>query len=236
MIGNEKRQAFYKSRKWESFTKMLRAERTNAAGFVLCEHCGEPILKNYDCIAHHVIELTEENVDDVSIALNPDNIKFVHFRCHNEIHKRFGYGGGYVRPEQKVFLVYGSPCSGKTTWVDSVAEPTDLILDIDRLWGAVKASACELYEKPDNLKTVIFSMRDNLLDMIRVRRGRWQNAYVIGGYPLQGERERLADTLTARMIFIDTPKEICLERAKLKGSQWSDYVTTWFERYSPPLA
>lgn len=231
---NEKRQAFYKSRQWENLIKLLRIERVSKDGFVICEHCGKPILKAYDCIAHHVIELTEDNVDDAAVALNPENIKLVHFRCHNEIHKRFGYGN-QARIIQQVYLVYGSPCSGKTTWVDSVAESEDIIMDIDRLWSAVRSGSCGLYEKPPELKSNVFSMRDCLLDMIRVRRGKWHNAYVIGGYPLQGERERLADSLNARLVFIDTPKEVCLERAKQKNSDWTDFVENWFERYSPPL-
>jgi hypothetical protein len=231
---NEKRQAFYKSRQWENLIKLLRIERVSKDGFVICEHCGKPILKAYDCIAHHVIELTEDNVDDAAVALNPENIKLVHFRCHNEIHKRFGYGN-QAKIIQQVYLVYGSPCSGKTTWVDSVAESEDIIMDIDRLWSAVRSGSCGLYEKPPELKSNVFSMRDCLLDMIRVRRGKWHNAYVIGGYPLQGERERLADSLNARLVFIDTPKEVCLERAKQKNSDWTDFVENWFERYSPPL-
>lgn len=231
---NEKRQAFYKSRQWENLIKLLRIERVSKDGFVICEHCGKPILKAYDCIAHHVIELTEDNVDDAAVALNPENIKLVHFRCHNEIHKRFGYGN-QARIIQQVYLVYGSPCSGKTTWVDSVAEPEDIIMDIDRLWAAVRSGVCGQHEKPSELKSNVFAMRDCLLDMIRVRRGKWHNAYVIGGYPLQGERERLADSLNARLVFIDTPKEVCLERAKQKNSDWTDFVENWFDRYSPPL-
>ena len=232
---NEKRQAFYKSRQWENFVRLLRSERAAENGAVLCEHCGKPIIKAYDCIAHHIIELTEENVDDVSVSLNPENIKLVHFKCHNQIHRRFGYGKA-ARVIQNVFLVYGSPCSGKTTWVDSVAESCDIIMDIDRIWGAVRSGSCGLYEKPAELKNNVFAVRDCLLDMIRVRRGKWHNAYVIGGYPLQGERERLADSLNAKMIFIDTPKGICLERAKLKNAEWIGFVENWFAKYVPPHA
>lgn len=230
---NEKRQAFYKSRRWESFVRALRSERMTADGMILCEHCGKPIVKAYDCIAHHVIELTEENVENAVIALNPDNIKLVHFKCHNQIHKRFGYGKS-ARVIQQVYLVYGSPCSGKTTWVNSVAESSDIIMDIDRIWGAVRAGTCGSYEKPAELKSNVFAVRDCLLDMIRVRRGRWHNAYVIGGYPLQGERNRLADSLNARLVFVDTPKEVCLERAKLKNLELQGFIEDWFARYSPP--
>lgn len=230
---SEKLQRFYKSKTWEKFIFGLRSERAQADGTIICEHCGKPIVKAYDCIGHHKEELTDGNVDDVMIALNPANVMLVHFRCHNEIHKRFGYAGRLI---QNVYIVYGAPCSGKTSYVKEIAESGDLILDIDRLWGAVRAENCGAYEKPRELKTNIFALRDCILDMIRVRRGRWNNAYIIGGYPLQGERERLADSVGAKqIIFVDTPKAVCLERAKLKSSEWTEYVNNWFDRYTPPI-
>jgi hypothetical protein len=226
-------QAFYKSRKWENLVKQLRIERATADGFIICEHCGKPILKPYDCIAHHKTELSFANVDDVTVSLNPDNIMLVHFKCHNEIHKRFGYNGR--RDIKHVYLVYGAPCSGKTTFVKNTAERTDLILDIDRLFSAVRAECCGEWEKPDEIKSNVFAIRDLLMDMIRTRRGSWSNAYVIGGYALQGERERIADFIGAdRIVFIDTPKNICMARAAEKGDIWKMYIDRWFDLYTPP--
>ncbi len=225
-----KLQQFYKSQKWEKFVELLRIERTDDNGDLICKHCGKPILKAYDCIAHHVIELTEDNVNDANISLNPENIILIHFKCHNEIHKRFGYN---ERLRQNVYIVYGAPCSGKSTYVDSIAESGDIILDIDRLWKSVRAKSCNEWAKPNELKSNVFALRDCMLDMIKVRRGKWHNAYVIGGYPFAAERERLADSLCAKLIFIDCPKELCLERAKLKNDQWIQYVEDWFNKYSP---
>lgn len=232
-MSTPKLQAFYKSHTWEKFVQGLRAERTRADGFLICEHCGQPIVKTYDCIGHHIEELTDDNVDDVTISLNPANVQLVHFKCHNEIHQRFGYGGRLV---QCVYIVYGAPCAGKRSWVHDVAECDDLVLDIDKLWAAVRADKCADREKPNAIKSNVFMLRDQLIDMIRVRRGRWCNAYIIGGYPLQGERERLADNVGAdKIIFIDTAREVCEARAKLISDEMLNYVSDWFDRYTPPL-
>lgn len=228
----DKLQSFYKSRQWENFIKRLRIERADSGGNIICEHCGKPIVKAYDCIGHHIQELTVDNVGDATISLNPDNISLVHFKCHNEIHKRFGYSPTVVK---QVYIVYGAPCSGKTTFVNDVAEKSDIILDIDRLYSAIKAGCCGEYEKPNELLTNVFALRDCMLDMIKVRRGKWHNAYIIGGYPLQGERERLADSVGAiKTIFIDTPKDVCIARAAQKSDEWKTYIDQWFERYTPP--
>lgn len=230
-----KRQKFYRSKAWIELVARLRLERAKDDGSLICEHCGKPILRKYDCIGHHEIELTDDNVDDVNVALNPDNIKLVHFKCHNQIHQRFGFGsghGGYAKKQQEVYIVYGSPCAGKTTWVANVAEADDIILDIDKLWAAIRANCCGPNEKPDALKMNVFGLRDLIIDMIRVRRGKWQRAYIIGGYPLEGERERLADLVGAdKVIYVDTPKETCLERAKFKGDRWIEFVENWWEKY-----
>ena len=48
------REQFYKSKQWESFRKVIIADRSDADGFVHCAHCGKPILHKYDLIVHHV--------------------------------------------------------------------------------------------------------------------------------------------------------------------------------------
>ena len=214
-------QNFYQSYKWRCLVDQLKIERLNADGDLICEHCGKPIVRKYDCIGHHIVELTDDNVNDFSVSLNPDNVKLIHFRCHNEIHQRFG---SFVR---RVYLVYGSPCAGKTTWVSENANRDDLILDIDRLWEAVSLS--DRYHKPPRLNAVVFGLRDYLIDQIRVRAGKWRNAFIVGTYPLRSDRDRLCDLLGAEPIFIDTDEATCLSRAP--SDAWRGYVSGWFESY-----
>ena len=83
---------FYKSPEWITLRKRLMIERSTPERGLLCQKCHEPILKDPDCIAHHIIELALMNVNDVKISLNPYNILLVHHQCHNQIHERFGQG------------------------------------------------------------------------------------------------------------------------------------------------
>ena len=213
---------FYKSKQWEELRTRLMLERVNEHGELTCEHCGKPITKAYDCIGHHKNELTEENVNDFNISLNSDNVQLIHFRCHNLIHQRFE--GFY----QSVYLVYGAPCSGKTTWVKEVANDDDLILDIDSIWESICKS--DKYHKPNRLKKNVFGIRDFILDQIRTRTGMWRNAFVIGGYPLRSDRDRLCDMLRAKPIYIESTKEECLSRTK--SDNWKDYVEDWFDSFT----
>lgn len=221
---------FYKSREWTKLLAAIKNSRLNESGEIICAYCGKPIVRAYDCIGHHTIPLTEKNVNDAAISLNPDLIQLVHHRCHNKIHDKMGYH----HPE--VYIVWGSPLSGKSTWVDSVKEPGDLIVDIDSIWQCV--SGCSRYTKPDALKGVVFGIRDNLLDMVRMRRGKWHNAYIIGGYPFAAERERLINGLGAKGIFIDTSKDECINRLfqcndGRNKEDWMKYIIDWWEKYNP---
>lgn len=223
---------FYQSKEWIKLYTLLRIQRTDADGNLICWHCGKPIVKKYDAIAHHTIFLTEDNVNDSYISLNPDLIQFVHHSCHNRIHERLGYN------RQEVYLVYGSPLSGKSTYVSEVMEDGDLILDLDLIWQSV--SGKNKYEKPARLNAVVFGIRDYLLESVRIRRGKWQNAYMVGGYPLISERERLCRKLGAREIYIESTKEQCLQRLEQDQQRdkklWTEYINTWWERYIPPLS
>lgn len=218
-------ETFYHSKKWESLVAQLRIDRINEDGQLICEYCGKPITKAYDCIGHHKQELTEENVNDFNVSLNPDNIMLIHFRCHNRIHER--YDGKKQNAFQNVYLVYGSPCAGKSTWVREAATQDDLILDIDLIWDALSIGG--KYNKRNRLKANVFGVRDCVLDQIRTRKGMWRNAFVVGGYPLRTDRDRLCDMLKAQPIFIDTPMDECISRAR--NEEWETYIQEWFDSY-----
>lgn len=210
---------FYRSPEWVKLRNGLMLERVNAQGDVVCEHCNKPIVNRYDCIGHHKIALTESNVNDPSVALNPDNIALVHHRCHNEIHNRFGT---YTR---HVYIVYGSPCSGKSTYVDSVALKDDLIIDIDRIYNAINNS------RSNRLYDNVMQVYRSLIDMVQTRNGRWVNAFIVRTFPLKGERERLASNLGAELVFIDTDKATCLERALGRAEGYDKIVLDWWDKF-----
>jgi sarcosine oxidase delta subunit len=220
---------FYKSKEWQKLLQNIKAERLNEDGELICAYCGKPIVKMYDCIGHHKIYLTDENVNDYDISLNPMNIDLVHHRCHNKIHNKFGHN------KREVFLVYGSPFSGKSSYVESVRDDGDLIVDMDNIWQCV--SGCDRYIKPARLNAVVFKLRDELLNAVKYRLGKWDNAYVIGGYPFEGERVRLCNELGAREIFINTEKDECIRRMMNSNDrdpeEWSKYIEDWWRKFAP---
>lgn len=214
---------FYRSREWEKCRETIIAERIARDGEIICEYCNKPIVHKYDCIAHHTTALSSSNVNDLSISLNPDNIQLVHHCCHNAIHKRFGFN-----PEKKVFIVWGSPCSGKTTFVNNAMGDDDLLIDIDRLYEAVSNT------RSNKVYNNVMALYRFMADMVKTRQGLWHSAWIVRTLPLVSERERLAKELDGELIFIEADKETCLARAAQRAAGYEQIVEDWWRRYSPP--
>ena len=194
----------------------------------VCAKCGG-VFDISELRPHHKVELTLDNIDDVNVTLNPDNIEVLCHDCHNAAHKRFGYVVG----AKHVYLVYGSPCAGKTTYVNSVATRNDLIVDLDKIHRAI--CICGLYDKPDATKRVAFNVRDYLLDEVRTAtpRRKWQDAYIIGTYPDRIDRDVFVQDYGAEIVHIDTSKEECIKRAyqDIERTSIRDAVIGWINAY-----
>ena len=158
-------------------------------------------------------------MNDYSISLNPDNIALVHHKCHNQIHNRFGT---YTR---HIYIVYGSPCAGKSTYVDSVALKDDLIIDIDRIYNAINNG------RSNRLYDNVMQVYRGLIDAVQTRNGRWVNAFIVRTFPLKGERERLAAALGAELVYIDTPQDVCLERALTRAKGYDKIVAEFWRKF-----
>lgn len=223
---------FYNSEIWRAFRLQLIDERTNKDdGILYCEHSGKPLVRSYDIVAHHIKPLTMANVNDFNISLNPENIMIVSQQAHNEIHGRFGYTA-----QRKVYYVYGAPCSGKTTFVNSIKGNSDIVYDADNVWQCITGTR---YEKPKALNDNFFIIREAITDMIKVRSGKWEKAFYIDGGARKPDRERKIILLGAEPVYIDTDKETCLmrlasdeTRTESQKEQWTNYIEQWFEDYT----
>ena len=208
---------FYRSKEWKEFRQVIIAQRTRADGFVYDEITGKPIVKAYDIILHHKIELTLDNVNDANITLNPDNIQVVSFRTHNDIHARFGTW------KREVYLVYGCPLAGKKTFVKERAGIHDLIIDTDMIYAAISNNP--MYIKSNRLWDCKEAVQEALFDCIKRKRGKWVNAYIIGGFPFELERRNICVEYGAKEVYIDCTKEEAL--ARLQAVQDGRDIKEW---------
>jgi hypothetical protein len=74
---------------------------------------------------------------------------------------------------------------------------------------------------------------------IKTRYGGFRTAWIIGGYPEKFIRDKLADDLGAELIYIESSKELCVDRLNACNDyrsehkdEWIQYIDKWFEEYS----
>lgn len=225
---------FYSSPQWITFRQQIILSRKKN-GRVICEKCGKHIVVSKHIQVHHETELTEDNYTDANISLNPENVKVWCHTCHNKHHGRFN-GGGHKRKEKAVYIVYGPPMSGKTSYVIEHMEEGDLIVDMDSLYQAV--TLLPRYHKPDILKYNVFAIKNSIIENIKTRYGGFRTAWIIGGYPRKVERERLISMLNATPIFLDVSKEECINRIdgcndyrSEHREEWIQYIEQWFDQF-----
>jgi hypothetical protein len=112
----------------------------------------------------------------------------------------------------------------------------DLVVDMDRLYAAV--SLLPSYDKPDSLLANVRGVHNLLVDNIKTRYGKWDSAWVVGGYADKYKREKVANDLGAELIFCDVSKEECLRRLEVneerryRKDEWKLFIEKWFEQYT----
>ena len=72
-----------------------------------------------------------------------------------------------------------------------------------------------------------------LIDNIKTRYGKWCDAYIIGGYALKSDRERLQQLLNAELIYCEATKEECYNKVSELNlnDNWYKYIDKWFDSY-----
>lgn len=133
-----------------------------------------------------------------------------------------------------IFLIYGAPCSGKTTWANERAGENDLILDLD----SIKSALCKKQAHEDNhpFLGMALDIRDLVISWLIKHKRDDGRAFVIGGFPKRAQRMRLAIDLSATLIYCDTSEEECLKRAEsCRPAGYDKVVRQWFEDYEPAL-
>lgn len=92
---------FYHSKTWENVRNLVW-QRAHG----LCERCAERGVVKPANVVHHSIPLSEENMNDPEIALNPERLVALCDDCHTEVHQMLGIGAMNGRKEEKPRVLF----------------------------------------------------------------------------------------------------------------------------------
>jgi predicted kinase len=144
---------------------------------------------------------------------------------------RFDERGNVV--PTKVYIVYGAPASGKTSYVRRHKVEGDLVVDLDSIKRALSLDDRVV---PESLVKIAISVRDHLYDLISLKRVSCHSVWVIGCLPHRNQRNDLRRRLNAELVFIDESEQACIERAmndptRTDKELQKQIIGQWFQDY-----
>lgn len=127
-----------------------------------------------------------------------------------------------------VYLIYGPPCSGKSHYIKEHMKYGDIVCDVDDIYAAISGN--DSHDADLYAHEVALELRGHLLDIIRDRKGGWNNAFVPSIANTAEKVKEEAERIKAdKIIFIDTPYDVCMERAKERPDYFKYIIQEWFE-------
>ncbi|MBQ8129992.1 MAG: ATP-dependent Clp protease proteolytic subunit [Clostridia bacterium] len=135
---------------------------------------------------------------------------------------------------QAVEIVYGAPCSGKSTYVREQALEGDLFYDYDAL---VRAMTTE--DKRGTEKTVAhevaIGVRGLMINKLATEKCRAKRAYIITRWPTDNLREQL-EGMSVVEHRMETTRDECLSRledddTRTDKAEWADIINRWFDEH-----
>ena len=154
-MSKEYSRVFYRSKQWQD-TRSAYISTVNG----LCERCLKRGQHTPGYIVHHKKYITPENINNPVITLSFDNLEYVCSACHNYIHYgkyimrddvMFDEDGNIIstkltkeRKERNVYIVWGSPASGKTAYVKEHIQYKDMIIDLDMIRESIGGASIDV--------------------------------------------------------------------------------------------
>lgn len=184
----------------------------------ICEDCLTRDQYTTATEVHHIKPLS-----DGGDPYDTHNLRSLCHACHMQTH---GFKDNTQRQRETIInVVYGAPCSGKTSFVNERFKYGDLIFDFDVILSAMSNTPVHSLACQGHVDAVL-AMRSALISHITDRICTVPCVWIIITDPSRIRRQlRLAT-----FWHIDTPQDICLARAEAdnRGAEIASAIKYYF--------
>lgn len=181
------------------------------------------------CRAHGVIIPAEEvhhvkPIREGGSLTDPDNLEALCHACHMAAHGFRGRGAAQIN------VVYGPPCGGKTTYVQGVRYPEDVVWDMDMVMAAISGRPIHSPAMPGHVE-IVQAMRDAVITQALRERCPVKRVWVIITNPWTIE-EKLRGHPSVAYFRVNSNREICLQRAREqeRGEEVERAIKRWYDK------
>lgn len=128
-----------------------------------------------------------------------------------------------------IYIIYGAPCSGKSTYIKNHAKEGDLICDVDLIYSAISVN--QPHEADLYIHEIALKLKECLFDIIENRAGKWNDVYITSIANNEQDIDKLKNRVKAdEVILIDTPYEVCMERSRERPDYFKYLIAEWFNK------
>lgn len=134
---------------------------------------------------------------------------------------------------KKISVVWGAPCSGKSTYVREAIGDKDIVYDYDRILSAITYKESHNANKHPAHEYVL-GFRLSILNRLKGQ-DELEHAYIITRYPTEALKKQL-ESLDPEYVEIKADKQTCYDRLEQDDSrpdkeEWRGIIDEWFRSY-----
>lgn len=124
-------------------------------------------------------------------------------------------------------IVWGAPCSGKTTYVKKHAKKGDAICDYDAIYQALSGLGSKV--RAESLNSFVLDVIDRVHD--EIEKHNEIDAWIITATRNLKKRDRMVKRFSAELVVLDVPREEAHRRCDEDGrpNEWHQYIDNWFD-------
>ncbi len=200
----------------------------------LCQQCLGVGRTEPATVVHHL----DPVYPDGEILCDLDRLESLCLSCHSK-----GEGWGAAMSRQRVgqqieegtvsvnrYVVCGPPASGKTTWVEGMRKPGDLVWDFDAV--ATVLTGISGHDRPAEAIGILMAMSSGMIQWLIEETTRHCNVYMI--VVDREDARAMASAIGAEVITMDTDEATCLARIdaddgrRAVAARQREAVRQWF--------
>ncbi|TLW88117.1 hypothetical protein FFK04_07520 [Ruminococcus sp. KGMB03662] len=110
--------------------------------------------------------------------------------------------------EKKVFIISGSPGSGKSYYAEKHKGENDIVFDMDKICSAIDGK--NVHDDHSNILDIVLNLRNTIFEDIAARKGAWGNAFIISSSPDDKYISDLSNRLDAEIIKMPANLDKCI--------------------------
>lgn len=110
--------------------------------------------------------------------------------------------------KKKVFIISGSPGSGKSYYAEKHKGENDIVFDMDKICSAIDGK--NVHDDHSNILDIVLNLRNTIFEDITARKGTWGNAFIISSSPDEKYISDLSNRLDAEIVKMPANLDDCI--------------------------